>query len=64
VNIASTSNALLGYDVLVYDMPHSYDHTSGGKPLEKVSNIRNLLVSFLKLLNDQTSILVLQGLLE
>ena len=27
-NIASTSNAHLGYDEIVYDMPHPFDHTN------------------------------------
>jgi hypothetical protein len=63
-NIASTSNAQLGYDVIVYDMPHPYDHTREDHPSEKVINIRNFLVSCLKLLNGQTSIQELQSLLE
>jgi hypothetical protein len=63
-NIASTSNAHPGYDALVYDMPHPYDHTSRSHPSEKISNLRKFLVSFLKLLNDQTSLQVLQSLLE
>jgi hypothetical protein len=63
-NIASTSNTQPRYDGLVYDMPHPYDHTNRGHPLEKVSNIRKNLVSCLKLLHDQTSIQVLQSLIE
>jgi hypothetical protein len=50
--------------VLVYYMPHPYDHTRRDHPPENVSNLRNFLVSLLKLLNDQTSIQELQSLLE
>jgi hypothetical protein len=45
-------------------MPYPYDHTSSSHPSKKVSNLRIFLVSCLKLLNDQTSIQLLQGLLE
>jgi hypothetical protein len=45
-------------------MPHPYDHTNRIQPSEKISNLKNILVSFLKLLNDQTSIQVLQSFLE
>ena len=45
-------------------MPHPYDHTNRGQPSEKVSNLRKCLVSCLKLFNDQTSIQVLQSLIE
>jgi hypothetical protein len=54
----------LGYDGLVYDMHHPYDHTTNSQPSKKVSNLRKFLVSFLNLFNDQTSIQVLQSLLE
>jgi hypothetical protein len=60
----STSNAHPGYDVILYDMPHPYDHTREYHPSQKVSNLRNFLVSCLKLLNDQTSIQASQSLLE
>jgi hypothetical protein len=63
-NIAFTSNTHAGYDGPVYDMPPPYDHTSRGHSLEKISNLRNFLVSFLKLLIDETSIQVLQILIE
>jgi hypothetical protein len=40
------------------------DHTSKGKPLEKVSNLKNFFHSCVNLLNDPSSIKVLQNLLE
>jgi hypothetical protein len=45
-------------------MPHSFDHTNKDQSTEKVSNIKNFLVSFLKLLSDQTSLQVLQSSIE
>jgi hypothetical protein len=63
-NIASTSNAQLGYDGPIYGMPHPFNHTNKNKPLEQVSNLREFMVSCLNLLNDQTSTQVLQILLS
>jgi hypothetical protein len=63
-NIASTSNAQPGYNGRIYDMPHPFDHTNRHHSSEKVSNIKNFLVSCLKLLKDQTSLQVLQRLIE
>jgi hypothetical protein len=48
----------------MYKMPYSMDHTNKGQPLEKVSNINIFLQSSDKLLNDPSSIKVLQNLLE
>jgi hypothetical protein len=45
-------------------MPHPYDHNNKIHPSKRLSNLKNFLVSFLKLLNDQTSVQVLQSLLE
>jgi hypothetical protein len=45
-------------------MPPSMDHTSKGQPLEKLSNLKTFLQSCVKLLNDPSSIKVLQNLLE
>jgi hypothetical protein len=45
-------------------MPHPFDHTNRDQSSEKVSNLRNFMVSCLKLLNDQTSLQVLQSLIE
>jgi hypothetical protein len=39
------------------------DHTSKGQPSEQVSNLKNFLQYCVKLLNDPSSIKVLQNLL-
>jgi hypothetical protein len=49
-NISSTSGTKLGDDVPVYDMPLQFDPTNKDQSSEKVSNLRNVLVSFAKLL--------------
>jgi hypothetical protein len=48
----------------MYEIPSSMDHTSEAQPLEQVSNIKNNLQSFVKLLNDPSSIRVLKNMLE
>jgi hypothetical protein len=48
----------------MYEIPSSMDHTSKGQPLEQVSTIKNFLQSCVKLLNDPSSVEVLQNLLE
>jgi hypothetical protein len=48
----------------MYEIPSSMDHTSKGQPLEKVSTIKTFLQSCVKLLNDPSSVKVLQNLLE
>jgi hypothetical protein len=63
-NIDSTLNTRPGYDGLVYDIPHQYDNTNKVQSSEKLINIRNFMVSFLKLLNDQTYLKVLESLIE
>jgi hypothetical protein len=45
-------------------MSRPFDHTNIDQSSEKVSNLRNFMVSFLNLLNDQTSLQVLQSLIE
>ena len=40
------------------------DHNRKGQPLEKVSNIKTFLQSCVKLLNDPSSVKVLQNMLE
>jgi hypothetical protein len=63
-NISSTSVAQQNQDPPMYDMPSSMDHTSKGQPLDKVSTIKTFLQSCVKLLNEPSSIKVLQNLLE
>jgi hypothetical protein len=48
----------------VYDIPPLFDQTRKEKPSEKVSNLRNIFGSCVKLLNDKNSLQVLQSLLE
>jgi hypothetical protein len=48
----------------MYDIPSSMDHTSETKPLEQVSNIIFFMQSHVKLLNDPSSVKILQNLLE
>jgi hypothetical protein len=45
-------------------MPPSMDHTSKGQPLEQVSSIKVFFQSCVKLLNDPSSVEVLQNMLE
>jgi hypothetical protein len=48
----------------MYDIPLSMDHTSKTQLEEKVSTIKIFLQSCIKLLNDPSSIIVLQNILE
>jgi len=48
----------------MYEMPSSMDHTSKGQTLEKVGTIKTFLQSCVKLLNDPSSVKVLQNMLE
>jgi hypothetical protein len=48
----------------MYEMPSSMDHTNKGQPLEQVSTIKTFLQSCVKLLNDPSSVKVLQNMLE
>jgi hypothetical protein len=45
-------------------MPFSMDHTNKEQPLEQVSTINTFLQSCVKLLNDPSSVKVLQNMLE
>ena len=45
-------------------MPSSLDHTNEAQPLGQVSTIKIFLQSCVKLLNDPSSIKVLQNMLE
>ena len=48
----------------MYEIPSSMDHTSKGQTLEQVSTIKQILQSCVKLLNDPSSVKVLQNMLE
>ena len=63
-NVASTSIMQRTQKVQMYKIPSSMDHTSEVQPLEKVSNVKNLLQSCVKLLNHPSSVKILQNLLE
>jgi hypothetical protein len=45
-------------------MPSSLDHTNEAQPLERVSTIKYFLQSFVKLLDDPSSVKVLKNMLE
>jgi hypothetical protein len=64
LDIASTSTAQHSKEVPEYEMPPSLDHTKEIQPLEQVSMIKVFLQSCVKLLNDPSSIKVLQNMLE
>jgi hypothetical protein len=63
-NLASTSVPQQNRNSPMYEMPSSMDHTSKGQPLEKVSTIKMFLQSCVKILNDPSSVKVLQNMLE
>jgi hypothetical protein len=48
----------------MYEMPLLMDHTGEVQPIAQVSTIKNFLQSCVKLMNDQSSIKVLQNMLE
>jgi hypothetical protein len=47
----------------MYVIPFSMDHTSEAQPLEKVSNIKKILQSYVKLLKDPSYVKILQNIL-
>ena len=51
-------------EVSAYKMPPSLDHTKETQPLGQVSTIKAFLQSCVKLLNDPSSVKVLQNMLE
>jgi hypothetical protein len=60
----STSTAQHIQNVLMYEMSLSMDHTSKVPPIAQVSTIKTFLKSCVKLLNDPSSVKVLQNMLE
>jgi hypothetical protein len=62
--IPSTSNAQHNRELPVYDMPLSLDHTKEAHPLGQLSMIKGFLQLCIKLLNDPSSVKVLQNMLE
>jgi hypothetical protein len=63
-NISSTSTEQHNKEVSTYDMPPSMDHTKEAQPLGKERTIKGILKSYVKILNDPSSIKVLQNMLE
>jgi hypothetical protein len=61
---ASTSTAQQSKEVPEYEMPPSLDHTKEMQPLGQVSTIKGFLQSCVKLLNDPSSVKILQNILE
>ena len=51
-------------EALEYEMPPLLDHTKEMHPLGQVSTIKGFLQSCVKLLNDPSSIKILQSMLE
>jgi hypothetical protein len=63
-DIASTSTAQHTQDVPMYAIPSSLDHINEAQPLGQVSTIKDFLQSRVKLLNYQSSVKILQNMLE
>jgi len=51
-------------DLPTHDIPSFLDHTNEVKPLRQVSNIKAFLQSYIKLLNEQSSIKNFQNMIE
>jgi hypothetical protein len=60
----STSAAQKNQNSPMYEIPSSVDHTTKAKSLEKVSNIKKIMQSCVKLLNDPSSVNILQNMIE
>jgi hypothetical protein len=62
--VSSTSITQHTQKVPMYEIPLSMDHTSKVPPIAQVSTIKTFLQSCVKLLNDPSSVKVLQNMLE
>jgi hypothetical protein len=60
----STSGTKPEDEIPIYDMSSLFDQSNQEQSSDKVSNLRNLLGSCVKLLNDKNSLQILQNLLE
>jgi hypothetical protein len=58
-NVVSTSTAQQNHNSPMYEIPSSMDHTSEAQPLDQVSTIKTFLQSYVKLLNDPSSVKIL-----
>jgi hypothetical protein len=63
-DISSTSTVQHNKEVAAYEMHPFLDHTKEAQPLRQVSTIKGFLKSCVKLLNDPSTIKVLQNMLE
>jgi hypothetical protein len=63
LEITLTSTVQHNKEVPQYDMPPSLDHTKEMQPMGKVSTIKGFLKSCVKLLNDPSSVKVVQNML-
>jgi hypothetical protein len=63
-NFVSTSLVQQTQNPPMYEIPSSMEHTSKGKPSKQVSSIKNFMQSCVKLLNDPSSIKILQNILK
>ena len=61
---ASTSTAHHNKEVPDYEMPPLLDHTKEMQPLGQVSTVKSFLKSCVKILNDPSSVKILQIMLE
>jgi hypothetical protein len=62
--ITYTSTVQHTQDIPMYEMPSSLDHTNEAQPFKQVSTIKAFLQSCVKLLNDPSSVKLLQNMLE
>jgi hypothetical protein len=60
----STSTAQQNKEDPEYEMPPLLDHTKEMQPLGQVSTIKGFLQSCVKLLNDPSTVKILQNILE
>jgi hypothetical protein len=60
----STSTAQQIKEASKYDMPPLLDHTNEMQPVGQVSTIKGFLQSCVKLLNDPSTVKILQNVLE
>jgi hypothetical protein len=63
-DIASTSTMQHSKETPGYEMPPLLDHTKATQPLGQVSTIKGFFQSCVKLLNDPSSVKILQNMLE
>jgi hypothetical protein len=62
--MASTSTTQQRKEAPQYEMPPLLDHTNEIKPMGQVSTIKGFFQSCVKVLNDPSSVKILQNILE